>query len=224
MIPDRRFRDQDKGFWAYVRTLSEEIGYTDRQKDEIKVPTLEEMRRAFLALGLNAASISTDSLEPTVRARALLEYFAYRAEALRAVKCDLLDADAARLLFEQTKAKCKHVCHLPLNKQTGAKKTHAYLTCIVTMILEGNTGAPRATEVASRHHGRRVGCPNRLAHSSRSGSPAGQQEICQKAWSRAAISGARNAGLVAAIPSCTIRVTFRHSCHIVTMTQERSQQ
>jgi len=29
-----------------------------------------------------------------------------------------------------------HVCHLPMNKQKGEKKTHAYLTCVVTMLLE----------------------------------------------------------------------------------------
>jgi hypothetical protein len=122
MIPNRKFLDQDKAFWAFVRTISEEVGYTDRQEDEIKVPTLEEMRNAFLTLGLNAASLSTDSLKATPRARLLLQYFAYRAEALNAVKDLLMDAASARSLFEKIKGKCKHVCGLPLTSKRVTRR------------------------------------------------------------------------------------------------------
>jgi len=54
MKPDTRFAKQDKSFWACVRSLSQEIGYTVRKQDRIKVPSLNEMRTAFMALELTA--------------------------------------------------------------------------------------------------------------------------------------------------------------------------
>ena len=57
MKPNRDFLDLDKSFWAFVRTLSEEIGYTQRGTDEIRVPTLDELTNALEALGLDSSSV-----------------------------------------------------------------------------------------------------------------------------------------------------------------------
>ncbi len=43
MIANPRFQNQPKHFWAYVRTLSQHLGYTVRNKGIVKVPTLSEM-------------------------------------------------------------------------------------------------------------------------------------------------------------------------------------
>ncbi|MGH8865669.1 MAG: DUF7690 domain-containing protein [Burkholderiales bacterium] len=39
MNPDPRFLAQSKEFWANVRTISQEVGYTQRGQGTIKVPT-----------------------------------------------------------------------------------------------------------------------------------------------------------------------------------------
>jgi hypothetical protein len=44
MVPNKEFLKQPKMFWAYVRTLSQQLGYTVRGKGQIKVPTLSEMK------------------------------------------------------------------------------------------------------------------------------------------------------------------------------------
>ena len=52
MRPEARFLRKPKSFWACVRTLSQEIGYTERGTGQIKVPTAEQMAAAFAALHL----------------------------------------------------------------------------------------------------------------------------------------------------------------------------
>ncbi len=47
-----------------------------------------------------------------------------------------MNAAEAEQMFDEVKGRCSHVCHLPMNKQKGEKKTHAYLTCVVAMLLE----------------------------------------------------------------------------------------
>ena len=40
MTPEVRFKNQAKDFWANVRLLSQQLGYTVRGKGIIKVPTI----------------------------------------------------------------------------------------------------------------------------------------------------------------------------------------
>ena len=135
MKPNEEFLNQDKSFWAFVRTISEEVGYTVHGKDKIKVPTLAEVTNALTALKLDASSVR-ESDRPTELGRKLLEYFAFRATAIAEIKGHLNNAAEAELMFKQVQRRCSHVCQLPMNKQKAEKKTHAYLTCVVTMILE----------------------------------------------------------------------------------------
>ena len=88
MKPDPRFLKQPKSFWANVRTISQEVGYTEPANGYWKVPPgltipknfkkhggprkntviacdLERMKRAYEALGLNPEHIIGTSGHPT---------------------------------------------------------------------------------------------------------------------------------------------------------------
>jgi hypothetical protein len=45
--PDERFLRKPKAFWASVRTISQQVGYTQRGTGRIKVPDLKAMQKAF---------------------------------------------------------------------------------------------------------------------------------------------------------------------------------
>jgi hypothetical protein len=55
---DPRFLAQSKEFWANVRTISQEVGYTERGTRTIKIPSLETIREEFGRLGLGTAHIA----------------------------------------------------------------------------------------------------------------------------------------------------------------------
>lgn len=139
MKADARFSKLPKSFWAAVRSVSQEIGYTTRGKGHIKAPCLEEIRNAFQCLGLNAGAIGGDK-EPTLLASTLLAYYSHRAQVLNEfVKPRLMDGKRAESEFRALKRKLRPVCPIPLNKQKGVKKAPAYLTGIVNMLIEAHS-------------------------------------------------------------------------------------
>ena len=80
MVANHEFQNQPKMFWAYVRTLSQHLGYTVRGK--VKIPTLAEMRAGLKELGLDPTKIATAKDVPTPLGIELGRYFEYRAEVL----------------------------------------------------------------------------------------------------------------------------------------------
>ena len=137
MKPNPLYVGQDKAFWACVRSLSQDLGYTVRGQDRIKVPTAEEMRRGFMELGLNPDRIADAQGHATPLGATLSDYFAYRAEALEQhVRGKLMNALQARTLFEATRKKLRPTCPLPMNKQKGDKRAPAFLTGLVNMLVE----------------------------------------------------------------------------------------
>lgn len=139
MKADARFARLPKSFWAAVRTVSQEIGYTTRGKGHIKAACMEEIRSAFQRLGLNTEAIGNDKV-PTPLANTLLEYYKHRAGMLNEfVEPRLMNAKRAELEFRTLKRKLKPSCPIPLNKQKGEKKTPAYLTGIVNMLIEAHS-------------------------------------------------------------------------------------
>jgi hypothetical protein len=134
---DARFINQSKGFWAHVRTLSQSIGYTEPRRKAIKVPTIDQIVTALRSLTLTTDRVADVAGTPTTFGKLLIDYFTYRADALNTfVEPRLMDVDAARSLFEEVRARCNPPdAILPFNKQKGEKKTHAYLTGLVNMML-----------------------------------------------------------------------------------------
>lgn len=150
MKAESRFLAQPKEFWANVRTISQEVGYTKRgnrktgQLSSILVPSLEDIRQKFAALSLSTEHIATEGGSLTELGRLLFDYFEFRAHVLNeTVQEQLMRKDAAEAEFAFLKAQLKPQCLLPMNKQKGAKKNYAFLTGMVNMLVEAHIeGAP----------------------------------------------------------------------------------
>ena len=140
MLPDARFLKQPKHFWANVRTIGQQVGYTNRQNKKIKVPSLSDIRKAYASLGLTCDHIADASGRPTAYGQTLLDYFHYRADVLNNfVEPRLMDAANAKAEFEKLCARLTTwSCPVPQNKQKGAMKAPAYLTAMVNLLIEEN--------------------------------------------------------------------------------------
>ena len=134
MRPTDRFLRKPKSFWAAVRSLSQEIGYS--KGDSIIVPRIEQMAEAFNKLGLDARRV-IDAGGSTRLAEELLDYFAERSRALvDEVEPKLMDTPQAGTLFETFRDEFRPTCPIPMNKQKGDKRVEAYLTALVNMMIE----------------------------------------------------------------------------------------
>lgn len=133
------FSTLPKSFWAVVRSVSQEVGYTVRGEGQVKVPTIEEIRRSFESLRLNVDRIG-DVENPTDLAKRLLAYYQHRAKILNTfVEPRLMDVRRAKSEFDALKKKLQPSCPIPLNKQKGKKKAPAYFTGIVNMLIEAHS-------------------------------------------------------------------------------------
>ena len=142
MKPNSKFSNKDKSFWAAVRTISQEVGYTIRGKKLIRVPAIDEIYDAFNKLSLDREKIIDKNGKPTPIANELIEYFEFRAEILNdCVEPRLMDAKRAAECFEEMREKYSPSCPIPMNKQKGDKKAPAYFTCIINMIIESVIGS-----------------------------------------------------------------------------------
>jgi len=143
MIPNSLFLNQPKAFWAYVRSISQAVGYTVRGEGQIRVPAIEEMAEALNGLGLDGTRL----LKPdgaTKIAQTLHSYFEYRAKILNTfVERRLMNKDSARALFEKMRKQLSPKIPIPMNKQKGDKKAPAFLTAIVNMLYRGKHGRHR---------------------------------------------------------------------------------
>ena len=129
-----------KSFWAAVRTVSQQCGYTIRGQSTIKVPTKAAIQEAFKDLGLNAEQLELKEGQQYSLIEQLWRYFEYRAALLHnEVEPHLMDAAQAKVLFESLISSLSPKCPMPMNKQKGIMKTAAYLTGMVNMIIEANS-------------------------------------------------------------------------------------
>jgi hypothetical protein len=137
MTPDKRFVGLPKQFWALVRLIGQECGYTSR--GQIAIPKQEDVADALANLGLSAVVLSIPLQNNRKVWTVILDYLAFRRDLLHQhVKPNLMDASQAKREFTRLKRDLKPSCPLPLNKQKGAKKAPAYLTGIVNMLIEAN--------------------------------------------------------------------------------------
>jgi hypothetical protein len=138
---DPKFVRQPKEFWAHVRTISQEVGSTNRATSAIHIPTIAEIRREFLHLGLSIAHITDDFGVLTPFGQVLFDYFTFRASVLNnTVRGMLMKKEEAAEVFKTLKAQLNPTCPLPMNKQKAEKKNYAFLTGMVNMLVQANIG------------------------------------------------------------------------------------
>jgi hypothetical protein len=133
--PNKKFQQQPQSFWAGVRSLSQEIGYSADGK--LLVPSYKRMAEAFTKLQLEPTLIVDASEQPTVLAILLREYFEYRARVLTEdVEPRLMDKHRAKEIFDGLLEETKSKRQVTMNKQKGEMAKPSYLTGIVNMLIE----------------------------------------------------------------------------------------
>ena len=139
MKPDERFVTLPKSFWADVRLISQEVGYTVRGEGLVKVPTRDEIRAAYATLSLKSDHLFHKAGKPTDSGARLLAYFQHRSDLLhKDVEPSLMNASDAKVLFEKLFKRLAPKCPIPQNKQKGDKKAPAFFTSIINMLIESS--------------------------------------------------------------------------------------
>lgn len=139
MKPDSRFQEPPKHFWANVRTISQQIGYTERATRSILVPSDDQIKTALAELQLSSKHLFGPEGLLTELGLKLNEYFSFRAQAINQTARPLLmDARQAGRLFRELRASLKSRTAVPMNKQKGKKKMPAFLTGMVSMIVDAH--------------------------------------------------------------------------------------
>ena len=140
MRANSEFQDQNKSFWAHVRSISEAQGYTVRGEGAIKKLDAPGIVAAFDKLGLSCEHLVSQGKLSGLGSK-LCGYFAYRADLLdNFVQPRLMNAERAESVYNALKAELKPRLAATMNKQTGDKAKVAYLTAIVNMIIESVVG------------------------------------------------------------------------------------
>lgn len=136
------YTNQSHVFWAHVRLLSQEIGYTSRRSaDSIYVWSYDDLLRAFERLGLDTVILGNKN-NPSLFAEDLLGYSKYRADLLvERVKPNLMTGTEAEKLFNALILENPDVkAPIPMNKQTGTKRKISYFTAIINILFSKHLG------------------------------------------------------------------------------------
>ena len=131
MKPFKEFSNKDASFWAFIKFVSETMGYTDRRGGIVKSYSEKEIRSLCQNYNINISEdILSDALTYTWMRANLLNDF---AEPM------LMDAHSANEEYkkwEQLHRIGNYYCKLPLNKQKGEKKQIAFFTAIINILAE----------------------------------------------------------------------------------------
>lgn len=128
MKADSRFIDLPKSFWAYVRIIGQECGYSVRGAGKILVSSLEKVESKMENINISIKSFNDKLPSGMPVWDKLEEYFEYRAEILHNhVEPSLMDADSAKKEYITLKKKINPQSPQPMNKQKGDKRAPAIL-------------------------------------------------------------------------------------------------
>lgn len=136
MKPNPMFLHQGLSFWAIVKYVSEQAGYTNRKTRANPISTLKlispaEIRTLLQDRGIDHGTISE------AECQLASDYICFRAALLTdEVEPALMDRAQAKLCFEETRARVRPRLPIPMNRQKGEKRHEAYLAAMVGMIAE----------------------------------------------------------------------------------------
>lgn len=125
------FKNRGTEFWAFVKFISENLGYTSRGSNRVKSYTVDQITNLCLKTRTNVnENLINDAAH----------YCQMRADLLNNyVQHNLMSGDEAHDVFEPFH-KMHHLesyyCKLPLNKQKGAMRQIAYYTALVNILTE----------------------------------------------------------------------------------------
>lgn len=140
MKPNNTFLNLPKNFWASVRLVSQEVGYTQRTTGQIKVPATAEINTKLGNLDINFHRLREQDTNSGNFGDLLHDYFSYRADILNTyVEPRLMNVTKARKVFKELFKELRPSCPIPMNKQKSKMKTPAYLTGLVNMLVEANS-------------------------------------------------------------------------------------
>jgi hypothetical protein len=140
MKANKRFLNQPLDFWANIKLISQKAGYTDRKTKQIKVHSLEEIKKVYSSNNLDCSKVIDTNNKFTPLGNLIVEYLQHRSDCLKQdVEPNLMKVADAKKLFYDLKQRLKPSCPLPMNKQKKKKKDYAFLTGIVNMIIESNS-------------------------------------------------------------------------------------
>lgn len=130
MIAFEEFGNMPEEFWAFIKYISEKLGYTKRGVG-VRVYSVEEIENLCKINGVHAT---------VEKIQAASEYSYKRAELLNNfVESRLMTAERAGKEFmhwEQLHRIHAYQCKLPLNKQKGEKRKIAFFTAIINILTE----------------------------------------------------------------------------------------
>lgn len=139
MKPNKLFLNLPKTFWASVRLISQEAGYTEKSTPKIKIPPPAEIQSGLEKFEINFSRLQSQKTENGTFGQILQSYFVFRADVLNSlVEPHLMNATEASKVFKKFYKELRPSCPIPMNKQKGKMKRPAYLTGLVNMLVEAN--------------------------------------------------------------------------------------
>ncbi|KAF0106309.1 MAG: Yga2E [Anaerolineaceae bacterium] len=139
MKPNSKFLNLPKNFWASVRLISQEVGYTEKSTSQIKIPSLDEIQSKLAKFEIEFSRLQSQKTVNGNFGQILQGYFIYRADIINTfVEPRLMNVTEARKVFKKFYKDLQPSCPIPMNKQKGKMKTPAYLTGLVNMLVEAN--------------------------------------------------------------------------------------
>jgi len=135
-------REQNERFWAHIRTISEETGYTGESSSVRSAQDVKAVATALRALGLKSDHVMGKDGVQTQFGADLLSYLRFRADILNQHVRGLLmdEAEAKREFIRCFRRYKPNPLSVTWNKQKHEKQSPAYLTAIVNMILAATLG------------------------------------------------------------------------------------
>ncbi len=125
----KEFEGKDPAFWAFIKFISENLGYS--KKNAINRFSVGEIKALCRKLNMYADDVLIEEAS---------KYSCCRADILNNYVCDnLMSGEEVKKEFQplqQLHRLSHYYCKLPMNKQKGEMKQIAYFTAIINVIAE----------------------------------------------------------------------------------------
>jgi len=139
MKPNNVFLSLPKNFWASVRLISQQVGYTEKSTRQIRIPAMDEIQSKLEKFEIDFSRLQEQRTERGNFGQLLQDYFVYRADIINAyVEPRLMKGKEAKKIFNKFYKDLQPSCPIPMNKQKGKMKQPAFLTGLVNMLIEAN--------------------------------------------------------------------------------------